>query len=135
MPDETGTATTVEETTPLPHVTSATEWKRKARARWLITLPSGNVVKVHKPKWDKVFNDPTVDANNILNFSATNAAEVVKGVIPLARGLAPYIIEDPRIGNDDASMSVDDIDDFDLMALFAWARGSATNLSVIEVAE
>ncbi len=129
------TATTVEPTEdkPLPQVTSAAEWKKKARARWLITLPSGNVVKVHKPKWDAIFADPSVDANKILNFSATNPAEVVQGVIPLARGLARYIVEDPQIGTNENDIAIEDFDDFDLMTLFAWARGGTANLSVVEV--
>ena len=121
----------VAEVTPLPAITSIAEWKKKAQARWLITLPSGNVVKVRKPKWEKVFNNAGVDAEQLLNFSADTPAAIIKGVMPLAKALAPYVVEEPPIGPD--GLSIEDFDEFDLLALFTWARGTNTALPVVEV--
>lgn len=118
---------------PLPAITSAKEWRRYTRGRWLITLPSAAVVKARRPDWARLISQNVLSAEELM---AAQGVRSVGEIAPLARKLLPHIVVEPRIVSgaaaDDEAISVDDISDLDALSLFGWANGH-TVLSAVFV--
>lgn len=112
-------------------VTPASEWRRRAKARYLLKLPSGCVVKARRPDWGKLIAQGIVDPDTMTRIMGVqDAAERTREVIGILPRLLPAFVEDPQIvdGPDapDGSICSDDIMHIDMLALFYWSNG--TNL-------
>ena len=70
MSDEQTPEQPPEQPMPLPEVTSPREWRRRARARWRVTLPSGAVIEATFTKTDTA---PTMTGSSII-IGYTNGA-------------------------------------------------------------
>lgn len=133
MPDDTAT--------PAPTaVTPAIEWKRKARARWLVTLPSGNVMKCKRADWIRMTAAGIIDAQALAEFSTAadlNQEQMtlrMAKAIPMAQAVVRAIAVEPSIGEGENDIAIEDLDDTDLMALFVWALTRGGVATAVEVA-
>ena len=57
---------------PLPKVTTAAEWKRKARAAYLITLRSGVILKVRRKDVQKMAAEGIISVDDLYHVSQTD---------------------------------------------------------------
>ena len=116
---------------PLPEVTTAAQWRQKARARWRVTLPSGAVVEAKRPDFTALIGEGVIDGDALVSsLAATNAKERYERMVPIARATVASIVLNPIISqtqNGDGTICVDDISASDLMALLLWAGGWATS--------
>lgn len=124
-----------------PKPTSAAEWKRKSRARWLLTLPSGSTILAKRADWGRMVATGVVDLQNLAgmpnNLAELEPAQILAHLgkmIPMAQAVAREVALEPRIGSDDEdAIAFSDIEDTDVLALFAWARGVEGALVATEV--
>lgn len=135
---ETETAAVVEPPkdeppTPLPTVTSAAEWRRKARACFLVPLPSGAVVKAQLPDWNMLILSGVIKQEQMLDIQANDefSEERYKRMSDMAAAVVSHVVIEPIIvasnghaPEDDAEfISVDQMPAKDLTTLLYWATG------------
>jgi hypothetical protein len=128
---------------PLPAVTSAAEWRRRANGRWLLTLPMGTVVKVRsRPDIVRAVEDGTIAQDELV---PTGAPRTLADSVSAARRWLPYIVVEPPMMLGDGSpppedvMLVEDVADFEALLITGWAMGTLDEtrramLNPIEVA-
>lgn len=118
-----------EETTEQPgatngtlRVTTAAEWKQLRHRWWWITLPSGGVVKAHRPDWYGLIKDGVIDADDLMAVDTRERklGTMITRLYPVARRCLRHIVFDPAF---DEVFTEDDISVSDTVALFAWANG------------
>ena len=116
---------------PLPEVTTAAQWRQKARARWRVTLPSGVVVEAKRPDFTELIGQGVIDGDALVSsLAATTTKDRYERMMPIARAAVSSIVLNPVISqaqNGDGTICVDDIQSSDLMALLLWAGGWATS--------
>lgn len=139
-PLDAPTATIPTEAARLPPVTTATEWKRKARSRWRVSLPSGAVIEARRPDFTAMIGTGVIDPQLLLAVASdvTNPMERYASLLPMARAAAPQIATYPQVvaspdGDGADTISVEDIPIGDLIALFLWAGGWNTTLPCVEI--
>jgi hypothetical protein len=113
-----------------PTITSPAEWRRRARAAFILTLPNGFVLKVKRPDWAKLARLGVIDAQALISLAGASGVVQVHQLVPLMDAVLPYLVLEPPVtpageARDDA-LSVDDIDETTKMILFAWANGQRT---------
>ncbi len=136
-----GDAAPVSVELPLPKVTTAAEWRRKATTRWLVTLPSsGATVKAKRPDFGRLVADNVITPEQLVNLPMGNPAANYATLVPLAKAVVPHIVLEPVVlsapnghAPDDA-ICVDEIPHTDLVMLFLWA-GGWSEISAIEAPE
>lgn len=126
-------AAVVPEAVPLPPVTSAAEWRRKARACFLVPLPSGAVVKAQFPDWNRLILEGTIKQEQLLDIQGSDefSAERYGRMHAMACNMIPHIVVEPVVvasnghaPEDDAEfISVDQMPAKDLTTLLYWATG------------
>lgn len=108
-------------------LTPASEWKKQARARYLLRLPSGNVVRAKRPDYVRLGIEGILDPDELVSISALTTVERNRKALELMPRVLPHIIEVPRVVlSEDAQedcITIDDISDMDKLAVFAWSSG------------
>lgn len=123
----------------LPPVTTAAEWRKKARAVFRVTLPSGATVIARKIDVTTMIGDGELSAD-VFDVAAQTPAGRYKIFKDASRVAAPRIAVSPRIvaqngePTSEDDIVLDDIPVNDLTALFMWAAGF-TALPATEVTD
>lgn len=129
MADETTTTESAPiEPPPLPTVTPASEWKKRARAVYTLRLPSGFVCKAKRPDFMRSAINGELDLDALMMAQNQGGMDAVKAAVTLFPKLLPHVMIEPRISAEasDDSLTLNDVSEIDKFALFAWASGRAT---------
>jgi hypothetical protein len=112
---------------PLPEVTTAKQWRQKARARWRVTLPSGATVEARRPDFTALIGQGVIDGDALVRcLAAPDVKSRYELMLPVANSVLPAVVTNPPIcatPNGDGSISVEEIPASDRMAIFLWAGG------------
>lgn len=121
----------------IPEVTSVIEWRKKARARWRITLPSGNVIEAKRPDMTALIGDSVIDSQALMTaLQAVDSAARYRACLPLARAAVPYILLAPKLSTDgtvEDGLIIDEIPNGDLVALFLWSGGWNATVNAVQL--
>ncbi len=153
MSDEQQTGTEIERMTrdaqeeiraasrPAPTPTSAREWRKAARRRWLLRLPSGATVKIRLVDLSALMMGGVVTAEDAALLSDTTR-ETMPQRVQLGQRIATYAVVDPVVvldpDDDEEHMPCSDLGAGDAIAMLAWALMGdsnptlATRLTVID---
>lgn len=138
---EAAAVAAVPETPALPEVTDPETWKRKARARYRVKLPSGNVIEAKRIDVGRLFAEGvlTPDDINPPDSTGDTGPLALMRFWPAARKALPLVAVSPRLSlGEDAADSIDldsgDISRNDAVQLFLWAL-SGQQLIAVEVTE
>lgn len=132
----------------LPTVTSAAQWRKMAKARWLITLPSSVIVKAQRPDWQRLILERILKAEEMLSLrqqvmepeeleklpeseQQRLAREHYERIVDIGRRAVPHIVIEPTVmlanGHapepDAEYISVDQIPNADIIAVLFWSTG------------
>ena len=127
----------------LPPITSAVEWRKRARGRWLITLPSGVTVKAKRPDFSELIGRSVVKLDELMQVQMTAAeGEAYFAMVGLAQKLLPFIVLDPPIVQrngathdmNDPVIVADEVPNGDAIAVLLWGLG-LNRLTQVEVTE
>ena len=112
---------------PLPEVTTAAQWRRKAKARWRVTLPSGAVVEAKRPDFTELIGQGIIEGDALVKcLAAPDIKSRYELMLPVANSVVPQVVTSPAIcatPNGDGSIGVEEIPPSDRMAIFLWAGG------------
>lgn len=119
---------------PLPTVTSAADWRRAARACFLVPLPTTRTVKALHPDWNRLILEGAIKQEQMVDITNTDEVgpERYQRILDIARRMAPFIVVEPVVvqsnghaPEDDAEfISVDQIAERDLTTLLYWSVGA-----------
>lgn len=119
----------------LPPITTAAEWRKRAKQCYLLTLPSGVTVKARRPDMTELVAAGIIDAHMLASISQSvpqgddDARRARADVIAaLGRAVAPVAILEPVIvpaggTPDEASIMVTDIGLAETTAILFWCMG------------
>lgn len=113
-----------------PRVCTAAEWAAKKGETKVVTLPSAVTVRVKTPDWGKMVLAGQVSVEQLRDVDM-NPRNGMATILPLARAMAPHIVVEPVVVENgkkprENEISVDDIQEGDLLALMLWVSESLT---------
>lgn len=126
-----------------PKITTAAEWRKAIRQRWILSLVSGMTVRAKAADVPSLLTDGVVSAEDLLALQQpTEDPSELRRRVDIARRVAAVVIEEPRIqvmhnGEvvPDDVVPAHEISPTDAIALLSWAMGNPTAILKVWPAE